>query len=144
MIKWLEVFCNSTQKFALWILLRYWRKTIVVKEMGGFFTTSFGARACKKGGFGGLEGFFWDFIDLHKNARSKTWKWNSFREPKKRVDRKCSGKNGLKLPIVLRVPLAVVIVDDVEQLPGVGGDSILPSLLGVKDFYMLVLKMWMV
>lgn len=50
----------------------------------------------------------------------------------------------MKLPIVLRVPLAVVIVDDVEQLPGVGGDSILPSLLGVKDFYMLVLKMWMV
>lgn len=34
----------------------------------------------------------------------------------------------------------MVIVDDVEQLPGVGGDSILPSLLGVKDFYMIVLK----
>lgn len=46
----------------------------------------------------------------------------------------------MKLPIVPRVPLAVVIVDDVEQLPGVGGDSILPSLLGVKNFYMIVLK----
>lgn len=43
----------------------------------------------------------------------------------------------LKLPIVLRVPLAAVIVDDDEQLPGVGGDSILPSLLGAEDFYMI-------
>lgn len=49
----------------------------------------------------------------------------------------------LKLPIVLRVPLAAVIVDDVEQLSGVGGDSILPSLLGAEDFNMIgSLKMW--
>lgn len=36
-----------------------------------------------------------------------------------------------------RVPLAAVMVDDVEQLPGVGGDSAVPSLLGAKDFCMI-------